>query len=159
MASRSEKENALQRIGQLAPFGIGQLGEVALFPHDGGQMLGFRYPEKRPIRLAALEAGKEAPVIFRHVGDHRGDDRLPRGLKVRERDRFLSHAGEAPRELLAQRLAGRGENFGHRTVVTDDVDQKGAAQLVADALVCQEAAHVEEVARVLAVEAATILPA
>jgi hypothetical protein len=28
-------------------------------------------------------------------------------LKVRERDRFLSHAGKAPRELLAQRLAGR----------------------------------------------------
>ena len=62
-------------------------GEVALFPHDGGQMLGLRYPEKRPIRFAALEAGKEAPVIFRHGGDHRGDDRLPRGLKVRERDR------------------------------------------------------------------------
>jgi hypothetical protein len=39
-------------------------------------------------------------VIFRHVGHHRGDDRLPRGIKVRERDRLLSHAGEAPRELL-----------------------------------------------------------
>ena len=63
-----------------------------------------------------------------------------------------SHAGEAPRELLTKRLASRGENFGHRTIVADDVNQKGTAQLVADALVRQQAAHVEEVARVLAIE-------
>lgn len=48
--------------------GIGQLGEVALLPHDGGQMLGFRYPEKCPIRFAAFEAGKEAPVSVKKVG-------------------------------------------------------------------------------------------
>jgi hypothetical protein len=37
------------------------------------------------------------------------------------------HAGKASRELLTQRLASSGENFGHRTVVADDVNQKGAA--------------------------------
>lgn len=73
MALRSGKENARQRIDQLAPFGIGQLGKVALFPHDGGQMLRFRYPEKRPIRFASFEADKEPPVIFRHGGAHRSD--------------------------------------------------------------------------------------
>lgn len=31
-----------QRYRQLAPPGIGQLGEVALFPYDGGQMPRFR---------------------------------------------------------------------------------------------------------------------
>ena len=51
MALRSGKENARQRIDQFAPSFIGQLGEVALLPHDGGQMLGLRYPEKCPIRL------------------------------------------------------------------------------------------------------------
>ena len=85
----SWKENALQGIRQLAPFGFGQLGEVALFPHDGRQMLSLRYPEKRPVRFASFEADEEAPVIFRHGGDHRGDDRLPRGFKVRESDRVI----------------------------------------------------------------------
>lgn len=68
MALRSGKENARQRIDQFAPSCIGQLGEVVLLPHDGGQMLGLRYPEKCPIRFAAFEAGQEVPVIFRHVG-------------------------------------------------------------------------------------------
>jgi hypothetical protein len=44
-------------------------------------MLRLRYPDKRPIRFAAFESGKEAPVINRHVGHHRGDDCLPRGSK------------------------------------------------------------------------------
>ena len=129
-----------RRFKQLA---IRQSIQVALFPHDGRQMLGLRDPEKFPIRLASFETEKEAPVILGHGGDHRGNDRFPRGFKVREPDRFLRHAYEAPLELLAERLAGRGENFGHRAVVADDIDQESTPQLVADALVRQQAAHVE----------------
>ena len=70
---------------------------------------------------ASFEADKEAPVIFGHGGDHRGDDRFPRGFKVRERDRLLRHAGKAPFELFTVEVrlagaAGRGENFGHGIV-------------------------------------------
>jgi hypothetical protein len=37
-ASWSWKKNTLQRIGRFAPFDVGQLGAVALFPHDSRQM-------------------------------------------------------------------------------------------------------------------------
>ncbi len=91
-------------------------------------MLGLRYPEKPPIRFASFETDKEAPMILGHGDDHRGDDRFPCGLKVRENGRLLRHAGEAPLEFLAERLASRGENFGHRTVVADDVNQKSTVR-------------------------------
>lgn len=36
--------------------------------------------------------------------------------------------------------------------MADDIDQKGPAQLVADSVLGQEIAHIEEVARVLAIK-------
>src|SRR3569623_3764390 len=95
----------------------------------------LRYSEKLPIRLASLETDKEAPVAFRHVGDHCSNDRRARGLQVGKGDSVLRHADKSPLELFIQGLEGRSQHLRHRAVVADDIDKEGTAQLVADSFI------------------------
>jgi hypothetical protein len=83
-------------------FASGSLAGLRCFRMTAGKCRASGIPRSAQSG-ASFEADKEAPVIFGHGGDHRGDDRFPRGFKVRERDRLLRHAGKAPFELFTVR--------------------------------------------------------
>ena len=55
------------------------------------------------LQRSALQQ-QEAPMFIGHVSDHRCDDCLSCGFKVGKGNRFLRHADETARELVALRL-------------------------------------------------------
>ena len=75
-----------------------------------------------------------------------------RPKQVIEFNGSLRHPFKAALEFLRDIQARRREDFRHRAVVAEDVDDEGFPQVVADALVRKQVADVEKIARVLAVE-------
>ena len=55
-------------------------------------------------------------------------------------------------EFFSDVSPGSRQHFEHRSIVTDEIDDKRSAQRIFYALVLQEMAHIEEIARMLAVE-------
>ena len=146
------KQHLLECIRQFTSLLGREPVQIALLPQDGRQVPSFRYAEKLPVRLSAFEADQKPPMRIGHVGNHRSDDRLARFFKIGQRDRLMRHSDKTALEFLHKRFSCRGKNFANRAMVTDDVDKECAPQLVAYTFVRQEIAHVEKIARVLAVE-------
>ena len=136
----------------MCPLVGGQLREVFEFPAHGRQVLGARQTEQRPVGLALLHRNQKPLLFLRHLADDLLDEIFARLQEVIEADRLVHHALEAPPVFGRNIEPLRRENFGHRPVMAQQVDDEGLAQRVVDAFICQQVAHVEQVARVLAVE-------
>jgi len=128
------EKHPLQRISKFTPLVCGNPGEILLLPPNGRQMLGLGDAKQRPIRFAAFEAEKKAPVFIRHVSNHCGDDCFPRGLKLFQIDGHPGNSYKTPLKLSAERFSVGSQDFRHRSIVADDIDEECPAQFIADAL-------------------------
>jgi hypothetical protein len=81
-----------------------KLVNVSIEGRPKGRPEGHPIIWSRAMRIASFETDKEAPMILGHVGHHRGDDRFPRGFKVRESG--IGEKSTWPGSALMSRGAG-----------------------------------------------------
>jgi hypothetical protein len=107
---------------------------------------------------AALLAGfcsavdKEGLVFLRHAASYCGYQLLTASQQIIQRYGLCGHAVEAPHKLVRKVLRARHEHFRDRPVMTNQIDDEGAAQIVADPFVRQEIADIKEVTRMLPIQ-------
>lgn len=133
--------------------------EIPLPPPDRWQVGGLGQVYERPIRFALFEADQKPTMRLRHLRDHRLDERLASGHERLQRDGIGRHALKPALEFPSDVLARGREHLSHRSAMAHHLDEEGAAQLVAHPFIGEKLTNVEEIAWVLTVSAATILPA
>ena len=74
-------------------------------------------------------------MCFWHGTDDGGDKRLAGSNQFFQCYGLTRHPFKSARKFWRQRPAGWSKDFSHWTVVADKIDNEGAAQFVADALV------------------------
>lgn len=89
-----------QIIDQSLAFFAIHLREVVQPPLDGGQLFHMGDAQEFPVGLAALERREESAVLFRHLANKLGYERLSRLQQVTERHGLFRHALEATGKFL-----------------------------------------------------------
>jgi hypothetical protein len=90
-------------------------------------------------------------VVLWHCAEDFANQLLARAAEIVDPHARIGHTVEATRKFLRDIHSRGREKFGERTVRADETDDEGAAQGVADPVVCQKTANIEEVARMLAI--------
>jgi len=140
-------------------FCLGHFGDVLQLPLHGRQSLHSRESQERPVRLALLDGKQEALLGVREFRLELRDQPLPGADERLVFHMLLCHRGELGVEDLPQVLAGGIEDFVHRTVVADELDQESLPDFRCHPSVVQQMLDVEEVARMLAVQRRAYLAA
>src|SRR6185437_6919173 len=102
--------------------------------------------------LASFERNQELLVVLRHVGDDFLDERLACLEKLIKTNFPVDHSLEAA-FVFCRNLQARGcEDFGHRPVMADQIDDEGFAEFVIDAFVGEQVANIKKIAGMLAIK-------
>lgn len=91
-------------------------------------------------------------MVRRHLADNVRDQGFARRGQLLDGHGGVGHAVEASREFRRNIQPCGFQDFGHRPVVTQQINNERLPQRVIDAFVGEKVANVKEVARVLAVE-------
>ena len=83
---------------------------------------------------------------------------LPRLKQIVQGNRLCGHSIEALLEFLPDVFWPGNNDFRNRTVMADQLNDKRSAQIVADALIREQVADIEKIARMLPVQRRHDLP-
>ena len=136
-------ENPFKGFNKFGALLCRQFVEIELPPFDSGQFRRSRNVEEHPIGFASLEGHEESSMGIRHLAHDLCDKSFAGRNQFVARDRLLRHPLEAAEEFSRDVLAGRGENFRHRAIVAEQVDDECLAQGSVDPFVGKQIPHVE----------------
>ena len=127
----------------LLAFGRRHASDILQFPLNRRQISNTCHTQKLPIRFTAFEAQQKLTVAISQFGPNKSNHGFTCLFQLVHRDWPQFHTTELLLKDSPNRLAGRCQHIGKRSVATEQVNEKHLEQLVVHPFMLQQDLHIE----------------